>query len=263
MRAAFADAHHSFSRRGAVAARPDRKRREHLGILETEAAMELGMVGLGRMGANMVERLVRGGHRIVGYDRDAGAVARVTAAGAGGADSLATLAGKLTQKPRAIWIMVPSGSPVDETIAALLPHISKGDILIDGGNSNYKDTQRRGASLKSQGYQFVDVGTSGGIWGLKEGYSMMVGGDKASVEVLRPLLETLAPGKDLGWGHVGPSGAGHFVKMVHNGIEYGMMQAYAEGFAILNKKTEFGLDMHQVAEIWRSGSVVRSWLLDL
>ena len=224
--------------------------------------MELGMVGLGRMGANMVERLVRGGHRVVGYDRDAGAVARVTAAGAGGADSLASLAGNLG-KPRAIWIMVPSGAPVDETIAALLPHLSKNDILIDGGNSNYKDTQRRAVSLKGQGFQFVDVGTSGGIWGLKEGYSMMVGGEKTSIEYLRPLLETLAPAKDQGWGHVGPSGAGHFVKMVHNGIEYGMMQAYAEGFAILKKKNEFTLDLHQISEIWRTGSVVRSWLLDL
>ena len=224
--------------------------------------MELGMIGLGRMGANMVERLVRGGHRVVGFDRDAGAVSRVTAAGAGGADSLPALAGALKQR-RAIWIMVPSGAPVDETIAALLPHLAKDDILIDGGNSNYKDTQRRAASLKSQGFQFVDVGTSGGIWGLKEGYSMMVGGDKSAVEYLRPIFETLAPGKDLGWGHVGPSGSGHFVKMVHNGIEYGLMQAYAEGFAILKKKTEFNLDMHQVSEIWRTGSVVRSWLLDL
>lgn len=224
--------------------------------------MELGMVGLGRMGANMVERLVRGRHRLVGYDRDAGAVARVVAAGAVGADSLSGLAGKLG-KPRAIWIMVPSGSPVDDTIATLLPLLSKGDILIDGGNSNYKDTQRRGASLKSQGFQFVDVGTSGGIWGLKEGYSMMIGGDAAAVEHLRPLFETLAPGKDIGWGRVGPSGSGHFVKMIHNGIEYGMMQAFAEGFAILKKKKEFSLDLHQVAEIWRTGSVVRSWLLDL
>jgi 6-phosphogluconate dehydrogenase len=224
--------------------------------------MELGMVGLGRMGANMVERLVRGGHRVVGYDRDPGAVARVTAAGAGGADSLAVLAGKLGV-PRAIWIMVPSGAPVDETIAALIPHLSKNDILIDGGNSNYKDSQRRAAGLKEQGFQFVDVGTSGGIWGLKEGYSMMVGGDNAVVEHLRPLFETLAPARDLGWGHVGPAGAGHFVKMVHNGIEYGLMQAYAEGFAVLKKKSEFALDMHQISEIWRTGSVVRSWLLDL
>jgi len=224
--------------------------------------MELGMVGLGRMGANMVERLVRGGHRLVGYDRDVAAVARVVAAGAEGADSLASLAGKLA-RPRAIWIMVPSGAPVDETIATLLPHLSKGDILIDGGNSNYKDTQRRAAALKRQGFAFADVGTSGGVWGLKEGYAMMVGGEKGTVERLRPLLETLAPAKDKGWGHVGPSGSGHFVKMVHNGIEYGMMQAYAEGFAILKKKKEFALDMHQVAEIWRTGSVVRSWLLDL
>jgi 6-phosphogluconate dehydrogenase len=224
--------------------------------------MELGMVGLGRMGANMVERLVRSGHRLVGYDRDPGAVARVVSAGAEGADSLASLAGKLA-RPRAVWIMVPSGAPVDETIAALTPHLSKDDVLIDGGNSNYKDTQRRAASLKGQGFPFVDVGTSGGIWGLKEGYAMMVGGEKAIVERLRPLLETLAPAKDKGWGHVGPSGSGHFVKMVHNGIEYGMMQAYAEGFAILKKKNEFALDMHQVAEIWRTGSVVRSWLLDL
>jgi len=224
--------------------------------------MELGMVGLGRMGANMVERLVRGKHRLVGYDRDPAAVARVVAAGAEGADSLPSLAGKLG-RPRAIWIMVPSGAPVDETIAALLPHLSKDDILIDGGNSNYKDTQRRAAALKGQGFGFADVGTSGGIWGLKEGYSMMVGGEKVTVEHLRPLFETLAPAKDQGWGHVGPSGAGHFVKMVHNGIEYGMMQAYAEGFAILKKKNEFALDMHQVSEIWRTGSVVRSWLLDL
>jgi len=224
--------------------------------------MELGMVGLGKMGAYMVERLVRGGHRVAGYDRDAGAVARIVAIGAEGADSLAALAKKLGA-PRAIWIMVPSGSPVDDTIAALVPLLAKGDILIDGGNSNYKDTQRRAAHLKSQGFQFVDVGTSGGVWGLKEGYSMMVGGDKIAVDRLRPLLETLAPAKDKGWGHVGASGAGHFVKMVHNGIEYGMMQAYAEGFAILKKKNEFALDLHQVSEIWRTGSVVRSWLLDL
>jgi 6-phosphogluconate dehydrogenase len=224
--------------------------------------MELGMVGLGRMGANMSERLVRGSHRVVGYDRDAAAVMRVVSAGAEGAGSLAELAGKLA-RPRAVWIMVPAGAPVDETIAAILPHLAAGDTLIDGGNSNYKDTQRRGADLKARGFGFVDVGTSGGIWGLKEGYSMMVGGDKAAVERLRPLLETLAPAKDKGWGYVGPSGSGHYVKMVHNGIEYGMMQAYAEGFAILKRKKEFALDLHQVAEIWRTGSVVRSWLLDL
>ena len=224
--------------------------------------MELGMVGLGKMGAFMVERLVRGGHRVVGYDRDAAAVARVASAGAEGADSLAGLAAKLKQ-PRAVWIMVPSGAPVDETIAALTPHLMKDDILIDGGNSNYKDTQRRGASLKSAGFQFVDVGTSGGIWGLAEGYSMMVGGDQAAVERLRPIFETRAPAKDQGWGRVGPSGSGHFVKMVHNGIEYGMMQAFAEGFTIMEKKEELDLDLAQISEIWRYGSVVRSWLLDL
>jgi 6-phosphogluconate dehydrogenase len=224
--------------------------------------MELGMVGLGKMGAFVVERLLRGGHRVVGYDRGAGAVARVVSVGAEGADSLTSLAEELA-KPRAIWIMVPSGAPVDETIAALIPHLSKDDIIIDGGNSNYKDTQRRAAAVKAQGFQFVDVGTSGGVWGLKEGYSMMVGGDESVVDHLRPLLESLAPAKDEGWGRVGPSGAGHFVKMVHNGIEYGMMQAYAEGFAILKKKNGFALDMHQVSEIWRTGSVVRSWLLDL
>jgi 6-phosphogluconate dehydrogenase len=231
-------------------------------LQDSEDLMELGMVGLGKMGAFMVERLVRGGHRIVGFDRDAGAVARVVSIGAEGADSLAALAAKLKQ-PRTIWIMVPSGAPVDDTIAALIPHMSKGDTIIDGGNSNYKDTQRRGASLKAQGFEFVDCGTSGGVWGLKEGYSMMIGGDLAAVERLRPLFETLAPAKDQGWGRVGPSGAGHFVKMVHNGIEYGMMQAYAEGFAVLKKKNEFALDMHQISEIWRVGSVVRSWLLDL
>jgi len=207
---------------------------------------------------------------VVGFDRDAAAVARVTSAGAGGADSLSNLAGKLG-KQKAIWIMVPSGAPVDQTIAELIPHLSKNDILIDGGNSNYKDTQRRGISLKEQGFQFVDVGTSGGIWGLKEGYSMMVGGDQSAVDYLRPIFETLAPGKDLGWGHVGPSGAGHFVKMVHNGIEYGMMQAYAEGFDILRNKDSrdlpederFALNMPDIAEVWRRGSVISSWLLDL
>ena len=224
--------------------------------------MELGMVGLGRMGANMTERLVRGGHRVVGYDRDAAAVARVVSAGAEGADSLASLAGKLA-RPRAIWMMVPAGAPVDETIASLLTHLAQGDTLIDGGNSNYKDSQRRAADLKARSFTYVDVGTSGGIWGLKEGYSMMVGGEKTAVERLRPLLETLAPAKDRGWGHVGPPGSGHYVKMVHNGIEYGMMQAYAEGFAILKRKKDFALNLHQVAEIWRTGSVVRSWLLDL
>ncbi|MCH8948451.1 MAG: decarboxylating 6-phosphogluconate dehydrogenase [Acidobacteria bacterium] len=224
--------------------------------------MQLGMIGLGRMGANMVERLLRGGHQLVGYDRDPVAVQRVAEKGASGADSLAALAQQL-KPPRAVWLMVPAGDPVDQTIEALIPHMSRGDVILDGGNSNYKDTVRRAAALKTQGLGFVDVGTSGGIWGLAEGYSMMIGGDAQVVEHLKPIFETLAPAADQGWGRVGPSGSGHFVKMVHNGIEYGLMQAYAEGFALMERKTEYGLDMQQIAEIWRTGSVVRSWLLDL
>ena len=224
--------------------------------------MQLGMIGLGRMGANMVERLLRGGHQLVGYDRDPEAVQRVAGKGASGADSLAALAQQL-KPPRAVWLMVPAGDPVDQTIEALIPHMSRGDVILDGGNSNYKDTVRRAAALQTQGLGFVDVGTSGGIWGLAEGYSMMIGGDAQVVERLKPIFETLAPAADQGWGRVGPSGSGHFVKMVHNGIEYGLMQAYAEGFALMERKTEYGLDMQQIAEIWRTGSVVRSWLLDL
>jgi 6-phosphogluconate dehydrogenase len=224
--------------------------------------MELGMIGLGKMGANMSERLVKAGHRVVGFDLNEDSVQRIVDVGAEGASSLEDLAGKL-EAPRAIWIMVPSGKPVDATLASLLPHLDPGDIVIDGGNSNYKDTQRRAAQCSDGGRHFVDVGTSGGIWGLTEGYSMMVGGDDESVSRLRPIFESLAPAPDRGWGHTGPSGAGHFVKMVHNGIEYGLMQAYAEGFALMQAKEEFGLDLHQIAEIWQEGSVVRSWLLDL
>jgi 6-phosphogluconate dehydrogenase len=224
--------------------------------------MELGMVGLGRMGANMSERLVRGGHRVVGYDPSPDAGRRASEKGIAAADSLASLAVQL-KPPRAIWLMVPAGDPVDQTIEALLPHLGAADTIIDGGNTNYKDDLRRAAGLRQKGINFVDVGTSGGIWGLAEGYSLMVGGDKAVVERLTPIFRTLAPAADRGWGHVGPMGAGHFVKMVHNGIEYGLMQAYAEGFAILENKKEFDLDLAQVAEIWRYGSVVRSWLLDL
>jgi 6-phosphogluconate dehydrogenase len=224
--------------------------------------MQLGLIGLGKMGGNMAERIRLGGHQVVGFDFSAEAVAKLTASGNIGVSSLEDLAKKLTGR-KAIWIMVPQGKPVDDTIAKLIPFLNPGDILIDGGNSNYKDTQRRHAEITAKGYQYVDVGTSGGVWGLKEGYSMMIGGDKEPVEFLKPIFETLAPAADQGWGHVGPAGAGHFVKMVHNGIEYGMMQAFAEGFTILEKKESLDLDLAQVAEIWRVGSVVRSWLLDL
>jgi len=190
------------------------------------------------------------------------AARRAAEKGVGTADSLASLAAQL-KPPRILWLMVPAGDPVDQTIQALLPHLSPGDTIIDGGNTNYKDDLRRAAALRQKVINFVDVGTSGGIWGLTEGYSLMVGGDKTVLERLTPIFRTLAPAADRGWGHVGPVGAGHFVKMVHNGIEYGLMQAYAEGFAILEHKKEFDLDLAQVAQIWRFGSVVRSWLLDL
>jgi 6-phosphogluconate dehydrogenase len=224
--------------------------------------MQLGLIGLGKMGGNMAERLRLGGHQVVGFDFNAEAVARLAASGNVGVSTLDELAKKLEGR-KAIWIMVPQGKPVDDTIAKLLPHLNPGDILIDGGNSNYKDTIRRHDEIGARGFQFVDVGTSGGIWGLKEGYSMMIGGDKDPVEYLRPIFRTLAPAPDQGWGHVGPGGAGHFVKMIHNGIEYGMMQAYAEGFTIMETKKELGLDLPQISQIWRFGSVVRSWLLDL
>ena len=224
--------------------------------------MKLGMIGLGRMGANMAERLVRAGHEVTGYDRSPDASASAEQAGIETADSLEKLVATL-DRPRIVWIMVPAGGPVDVTIEALKPLLSEGDTVIDGGNSFYGDTIRRAAELKAAGLRMVDVGTSGGVWGLEEGYALMVGGTGETVEAVKPLLEALAPSPDRGWGHLGPAGSGHFVKMVHNGIEYGLMQAYAEGFSILKHKEELGLDLHQVAEIWRYGSVVRSWLLDL
>ncbi|MBT8208655.1 MAG: decarboxylating 6-phosphogluconate dehydrogenase [Acidimicrobiia bacterium] len=224
--------------------------------------MELGMIGLGKMGANMSERLVNAGHRVVGYDLNARSIADVVERGAEGAHSLEELVSKLSA-PRAIWMMVPHGRPVDMTIEALVPLLEPGDRLIDGGNTFYKDTMARATALADAGIHYVDVGTSGGIWGLAEGYSMMVGGSESAVESLRPIFEALAPATDKGWGRTGPSGAGHFVKMVHNGIEYGLMQAYAEGFAVMQAKEEFGLDLAEIADIWEFGSVVRSWLLEL
>lgn len=223
--------------------------------------MELAMIGLGRMGANMAERLTRGGHRVHGYDPGEPARKQAAERGIAIADSLQAAVAALPS-PRVVWVMVPAGV-VDDTLDTLLPLLSDGDTVIDGGNSNYKETMRRGARLAEAGVHYVDSGTSGGVWGLAEGYSLMIGGDKQAVEALRPVFETLAPAADRGWGHVGPSGAGHFTKMIHNGIEYGMMQAFAEGFAILERKEAFGIDLQQIAEIWRHGSVVRSWLLDL
>jgi len=220
------------------------------------------MVGLGRMGGNMAQRLINGGHKVVAYDVNAPAVEEVAARGAVAAASLADVAAKLSQ-PRHVWVMVPAGEITEQTLSALLEVLSPGDTVVDGGNSNYKDSLRRAAKLRDRGLSFVDCGTSGGIWGLEGGYCLMVGGDPAPVQRLRPVFETLAPAADRGWAHVGPPGAGHFVKMVHNGIEYGLMQAYAEGFDILRAKKEFALDLAQVAEVWRHGSVVRSWLLDL
>jgi len=224
--------------------------------------MELGIIGLGKMGFNMAERLRLAGHKVVGFDFNKDATAKLTTTGSLGVNSLEDLVKNL-QAPRAIWLMVPAGDPVDQTIAKLEPLMQNGDTFIDGGNSNYKDTQRRHAEAAAKGLEFVDCGTSGGIWGLKEGYSMMIGGDEAPVARLTPIFQALAPAPDQGWGRVGPSGAGHFVKMVHNGIEYGVMQAYAEGFSIMKAKEPLNLDLEQISQIWRYGSVVRSWLLDL
>src|SRR5690606_16286318 len=222
----------------------------------------LGMIGLGRMGGNMATRLIRGGHSVIGFDPDANARKALEADGGGTVDSLEGLVAALPA-PRALWMMVPAGRITDDTVEALAALLAPGDVVVDGGNSNYKDTLRRAEALAGRQIGYVDCGTSGGVWGLDEGYSLMVGGDKDVVDRLRPLFEALAPAAGRGWGHVGPVGSGHFTKMVHNGIEYGLMQAYAEGFSILQHKQEFALDLHQVAEIWRHGSVVRSWLLDL
>jgi 6-phosphogluconate dehydrogenase len=225
--------------------------------------MQLAMIGLGKMGGNMSRRLIAEGHEVVGYNRSPEAAKELEEeAGLIPAFSLEEAVQKLTP-PRVVWVMVPAGDPTEGVIKGLADLLDPGDLVVDGGNSNYKDTLRHADILAEKEIYMMDVGTSGGIWGLEQGYSMMVGGSDEAVERLRPALETLAPGPDKGWGHVGSNGAGHFVKMVHNGIEYGIMQAYAEGFEILKAKEQFDLDLHQVAEIWRFGSVIRSWLLDL
>jgi 6-phosphogluconate dehydrogenase len=217
------------------------------------------MIGLGRMGASMTERLVLGGHRVIAYDRSREAIERAVQKGAVAADSIGELAARL-KVSRSVWLMVPSGDPVDDTIRELRPHLDRGDVIVDGGNSNYRQTLTRAESLKAEGIHFVDAGTSGGIWGLKLGYCIMVGGEAEAVARLDPLFKTLAPAG--GYAHVGPSGAGHFVKMIHNGIEYGMLQAYGEGFELL-KTSRFDLDLGDIARLWNQGSVVRSWLLEL
>jgi 6-phosphogluconate dehydrogenase len=214
------------------------------------------------MGGNMAQRLLKGGHRVVAYDLRPEAVKELEGEGAAGASSLADLASQLST-PRAVWVMAPAGEATERTLTALAGALSEGDVIIDGGNANYKDSMRRAAMLKEKGLDFLDAGTSGGIWGFTEGYSLMIGGDKAAYDRVEPIFKTLAPSPTTGYGHVGPSGAGHFTKMVHNGIEYGMMQAYAEGLELMHAKEELNLDLPQITEIWRYGSVVRSWLLDL
>ena len=224
--------------------------------------MEIAIIGLGRMGLNITRRLIMNGHRVAAYDVSKSAVKAAEKAGALGARSLAEVVQKL-QPPRSLWMMLPAGEVTENTISVLAECLAPGDIVLDGGNSNYKESQRRAQMLGRRGIAFLDVGTSGGIWGLDEGYSLMIGGQAEAVERMRPIFEALAPAADKGWAYMGPSGAGHFVKMIHNGIEYGVMQAFAEGFELLKAKSEFNLDLRGVAETWRHGSVIRSWLLDL
>ncbi len=225
--------------------------------------MRLAMIGLGKMGGNMVRRLRRGGIEVVGYDRSAQTVAQLASeAGMIAAASVEDAVAQLTG-PRIVWLMLPSGDPTEQQVRALAPLLTKGDIVVDGGNSNYHDGQRRGAWLGEQGIGFMDAGTSGGIWGLENGYCLMVGAAPQVAQTMTPILQALAPAADRGWAHVGPVGSGHFTKMIHNGIEYGMMQAFAEGLELLRGKQEFNLDLAQITELWRHSSVVRSWLLDL
>jgi 6-phosphogluconate dehydrogenase len=219
------------------------------------------MIGLGRMGGNMVERLMRNGHQTVVYDRTPDVVAKYQKMGSTPAKDLADVVGKL-KTPRVVWIMVPAGAPTEDTIHQLVPHLERGDIIIDGGNSNFHDTMRRAKELATRGIEFVDSGTSGGIWGLENGYCLMVGGSERAVKHCEPIFLSLAP--ENGYAHVGPTGAGHYVKMVHNGIEYALLQGYAEGYEILHNSKDFPeLDLHQIAEVWQHGSVVRSWLNEL
>jgi 6-phosphogluconate dehydrogenase len=225
--------------------------------------MKLAMIGLGKMGGNMARRLIRAGHSVIGYNLEA-AVTEELARSEGliPAFSLNDAVDQL-ENPKIAWVMVPSGKPTEDTITTLADLLSQGDFIIDGGNSNFNDSVRIGASLKEKGIHFVDVGVSGGVWGLKEGYSLMAGGDEKAMKHLTPILSSLAGESGKGWGRVGPNGAGHYVKMVHNGIEYGLMAAYAEGYEMLHARKEFGLDLKKITEIWQNGSVVRSWLLDL
>lgn len=229
--------------------------------------MRLAILGLGRMGANMARRMVRGGIEVVGYNRSQGIVQELAKEeGLIPAASLRQVAEQLPGPdggPRVLWLMLPAGAATETTLQELIPFLTEGDIVVDGGNANYHDSQRRGQQLAAHDLHFIDAGVSGGVWGLAEGYCIMAGGEKAAMEALTPALKVLAPAPDRGWAHVGPVGSGHFTKMLHNGIEYGMMQAFAEGFALLKNKPEFDLDIAQIAELWRHGSVVRSWLLDL
>jgi 6-phosphogluconate dehydrogenase len=224
--------------------------------------MKLGMIGLGRMGANMAQRLMRGGHPVVGFDPKAEARKDLEDKGAESADSLAALVAKLPA-PRTLWLMVPAGEITEGTLMSLLALLAAEDTVVDGGNSNYKDTLRRAGTFAAKKINSVDCGTSGGVWGLAEGFSLMIGGNEAAVERLRTIFETLAPARDRGWGRVGPVGAGHFAKMVHNGIEYGMMEAYAEGFELMRAKSQFNYSLEEVADLWNRGGVIRSWLLEL
>jgi len=224
--------------------------------------MNIGIVGLGRMGANMARRLARGGVRVTGFDPDEGVRRSLAAESISGVGSLADLVEQLPA-PRVVWLMVPAGAPTQQAIDDLAALLAPGDLLVDGGNANYHDSQRRGAALASRGIRFADCGVSGGVHGLANGYALMFGGSAEAAAMLAPYATILAPAPDAGWLHCGPVGAGHFVKMIHNGIEYGMMQALAEGFALMHNRQDLELDVAKIAQMWREGSVVRSWLLDL